>query len=153
VDYLSTRGYCGCAVFRATTAKRALIREADKASREVTALERAFWKVYDACPSDQKDWLKHRGRDMARFPERRLKLRYVWYYTAQSHRWRWEPEPPGYSLNYRLFASGCKALGLTTEEGCRALAWADVLATDLLPAHMSQWLTIPMSLMSGPPPK
>jgi hypothetical protein len=131
-------------------ARRALIRDADRASREVAGLERAFWKEYAACLSDQKDWLKDRGEDMARFHERRLRYRYDWYYTARGHSWRWERERP--CLNYRVFGGACKRLGITTEEGGRALAWVDLLATDLLPAHMSQWLTIPMSLMSGPPP-
>jgi hypothetical protein len=133
-------------------AKRVLVRDTDRAAREVVELEWSFWTEYDACDAAQKDWIKERGKDMAAFPERRLKCREDWYYTATMHCWRWEVRGKR-CLNYRLYLSVCKTFGCESHQLNRFLAHVDLLATDLLPAHMSQWLTIPMSVMSGPPPK
>jgi hypothetical protein len=144
------------------TAKRAAIRDLDRACAEGARLEAQFWAAYQAHPAPGKDFVKEDGQDMAKFEDLRIKYRQEWYYTARGHHLsfelnpdgrpikRWEDQPNFRSppLAARIIEVTCKALGWSTDQGCRFLAWVDVWATDLLPGHLSQVLTVPLRLMS-----
>jgi hypothetical protein len=136
------------------SAQRAALRSLDMACTEVAALR------IDCLVAIQR----RGGRGMTpfddfvtnleRFPELRIKYRYGWYYTTQAHHWNWErklatdPSNRTPILNHRLRDAVCKKLGISSAQLLTALAYIDLIATDLLPAHMSQFLIIPLGLMS-----
>jgi hypothetical protein len=129
-------------------AKRAAIRDLDRSCIEAARLEADYYKFYNASPDPGKEFYHSDRLYFGQYYATRIRTRYEWWYIAMMHHWRWEKDRPGGPLNYRLEKAICRAVGCKTEEFVRFLAWVDLFAAELLPRHMSLWLTIPLSLLS-----
>jgi hypothetical protein len=130
------------------TAARRNIDHYDKLAREAAVLEAAFWREYKRAKHPQKDAYERHGDEFRDFLYMRITWREWWYYTAGFHHFRWEKDRPGGPHLHRLEQSVCKAVGCHRDDLYRFLAWADLIAGDLLPKHMSLWLTVPLALLS-----
>jgi hypothetical protein len=128
--------------------KRRNIDHYDRLARKAAALEAEFWREYGKADHPQKDAYKRHGDEYRDFLNMRITWREGWYYTAVMHHFRWEKDRPGGSHLYRFQQAVCKAVGCRRDDLNRFLAWADLLAGDLLPKHMSLWLTVPLALLS-----
>jgi hypothetical protein len=114
-------------------AERRNLDHYDYLARLAVGHEKHFRLLYAASTHPGKDFVSVEAIYFQDFQQRRLTLRYSWWYIARMHHWAWEAEGPILPRNERLFISVSKGLGLTTEQLGKILAWGDLLVSDFMP--------------------